>query len=126
MAIPLQGLAAASMMLCATEHREHHQVSVTQNSQIAEHQHHADEDHEGHEHHAQAHDANAQSADVSPAQAQPCKDKCSSCASCCVGAAMLTSSLNLPVLRPSSEKIDMVFSSHLAHISDSLKRPPRA
>ena len=121
MTIPLQGLAAVSIMLCATEH---HQIFVTQNLQAGEHKFHSCD--ETHERHTQAHDADAQSSDASSTPAHPCKDKCSSCAACCVGAAILTSSINLPVLRPSSEKIDTVFSSHLAYISDSLKRPPRA
>ncbi len=124
MAIPLQGLAAASMMLCATEH---HQVSVTQISQAGEHQHFGDDEaHAGHQHHTQSHEADAQSSDTVTAHQHTAKDKCSNCAACCVGAAMLTSYLESPVTRPSSEKIDMVFSSHAGHISDSLERPPRA
>ena len=123
MAIPLQGLAAASMMLCAPEH---HQVSVAQVSQAAEHQHHANEGPDGHKHPAQSHDADTHSSDTVTTHQHSSKDKCSTCASCCVGAMMLTSYLESPVSRPSSEKIDMVFSSHVGHISDGLERPPRA
>lgn len=124
MAIPLQGLAAASMMLCATEH---HQVSATQISQAGEHKHDMyDEGHEGHEHHAHSHEADDQSPDAIAAHQHTSKDKCSNCASCCVGAMMLTSYLESTITRPSSEKIDMVFSSHVGHISDGLERPPRA
>jgi hypothetical protein len=121
MAIPLQGFAAASMMLCATEH---HQVSVTQISQVGEHMHDVYSEH--HEHQAQGHDVDAQSSDTTTTQQHGTKDKCSACASCCVGAAMLTSYLDAPVSRPASEKIDMVFSSHVGYISDGLERPPRA
>lgn len=124
MAIPLQGLAAASMMLCATEH---HQVPVTQIPQSSEHQHDVgDAAHEGHQHHAQSHEADAKSSDTVTTHQHSAKDKCSTCAACCVGAAMLTSYFESPFSRPASEKIDMAFSSHVGHISDSFERPPRA
>ena len=124
MAIPLQGLAAASMMLCATEH---HEISATQFSQPGDHQHDVgDEAHEGHQQHAQSHEADAHSSDAVTTHQHSAKDKCSTCAACCVGAVMLTSYLVSPISRPSSEKIDMVFSSHVGHISDGLERPPRA
>ena len=110
MAIPLQGLAAASMMLCATEH---HQVSAVQIQQISPHQHEQQVDVHQHTSDATAHKHAA-------------KDKCSSCAACCVGAALLSSYVDSPVSRPASEKIDMVFSSHVGHISDGLERPHRA
>lgn len=119
MAIPLQGFAAASMMLCAAEH---HQVSVAQISQAGEH----DVNNEDHKHHAQTYEADAQSSDPATTQHHASNDKCSACAACCVGAAILTSYLASPISRPASEKIDMTFSSHLGYISDSLERPPRA
>ena len=111
MAIPLQGLAAASMMLCASEHHQVvNQVSSTSTS-----------------HHDQLSDENSHCADMKTAAHQHAsKDKCSSCTACCVGAAMLASYLGASVSRPASEKIDMVFSSQLGHISDGLERPPRA
>ncbi|MDO8701151.1 MAG: hypothetical protein Q7J77_01870 [Undibacterium sp.] len=118
MAIPLQGLAAASMMLCATEH--HHQISTGQAPQASAHQHHAGDE---------MNDANAvhtPSSDQTTVHHQVTKDKCSSCAACCIGAAMVSTPLDSPVSRPPSEKIDMVFSSHFGHISDSPERPPRA
>lgn len=119
MAIPLQGFAAASIMLCAAEH---HQVSVTQTLHVVEH----NVKNVDHEHHAQSHEADGQSSDTATAQQHTSKDKCSACAACCVGAAMLTSYLASHISRPTSEKIDMTFSSHLGYISDSLERPPRA
>ena len=123
LAIPLQGLAATSMMLCATEH---HQVSSTENLQVADHKHEAHVQlHEGHKQHAQAHEADEHSSDTVTTHQHSSKDKCSACSACCVGAVMLTSYLAAPISRPASEKIDMAFSSHVGHISDGLERPPR-
>ena len=112
MAIPLQGLAMASMMLCATDH---HQIAAEHSPQANEHQHHHDAEHDADD-----------DAGKTAAHHHASKDKCSSCAACCVGAAMLSSYSDAPVSGPSSEKIELVFSSHLGHISDGLERPPRS
>lgn len=117
-AIPFQGFAAAAMVDCNTEH--HHAFSGEQ------HDH--DDAHVGqHDHqHSGADSASDHAvAKVSPV-AKSMKDKCSACASCCVGAAIVTNSTISPVSTPSSEKISLVFSSHFGHISDGLERPPRA
>lgn len=117
-AIPFQGFAAAAMVDCNTEH--HH---VFQGEQ---HDH--DDAHSGqHDHH---HSGADKSSDHAVSKASPVtktmKDKCSACASCCVGAALVTNSTIPPVSTPSSEKISLDFSSHFGHISDGLDRPPRA
>ncbi|MBY0573467.1 MAG: hypothetical protein K2P84_07275 [Undibacterium sp.] len=127
LAIPLQGLAAASMMLCATEH---HQVSTMQNAQsvqASERKHDAPvQSYQGHQHHVQVHEADDHASESATTHQHTSKDKCSACSACCVGAVILTSYLASPISRPASEKIDTVFSSHVGHISDSLERPPRA
>ena len=127
LAIPLQGLAAISTMLCATEH---HQVSTAHSVQADQHTHEMYvQSHEGHEQHAQ-HTQTYETGEHSSASVtthqHTSKDKCSNCSACCVGAVMLTSYFASPISRPASEKIDLVFSSHVGHISDSLERPPRA
>ncbi|MCH8618724.1 hypothetical protein [Undibacterium sp. TS12] len=117
-AIPFQGFAAAAMVGCNTEH--HHALPGEphdhDNAQARQHDH-------------QHIDADKVSdhvvAKVSPT-AKSMKDKCSACASCCVGAALVTDSTVPPVSALSSEKISLVFSSHFGHISDGLERPPRA
>ena len=117
-AIPFQGLAAVAMVDCSTEHHhafpgEHHDHNDAQTEQV--------------EHH---HDGAGKAADHLASKLSPStkamKDKCSACASCCVGAALITSSVVPPISTPSSEKITLVFSSHFGHISDGLERPPRA
>ena len=117
LAIPLQGLAAASMMLCATEHHQNVNAQSTQGAQGNEHT---------HDSHVQSHDADDHSSDAVTTHQHTSKDKCSNCSACCVGAVMLTSTFSSPISPPASEKIEMVFSSHIGHISDSLERPPRA
>ncbi|MDO8772209.1 MAG: hypothetical protein Q7K57_26610 [Burkholderiaceae bacterium] len=117
-AIPFQGFAAAAMVDCNTEHRhtfpgEQHDHG---NTQIGHHDH--------------QHSGTDKASDGTLSKASPVtkamKDKCSACASCCVGAALVTNSTVPPVSTPSSEKISLVFSSHFGHISDGLERPPRA
>ncbi|MCU6434647.1 hypothetical protein LPB67_12785 [Undibacterium sp. Jales W-56] len=109
--IPVQGIAAATMLYCGTEH--HHALSSDQSQ------------HEQNEHH---HDVVEKSSDHSQPDTSSkfSKNKCSSCAACCVGAAMVTGSLLQSSPSPSSEKITQIFSCHIGHISDGLERPPRA
>ena len=115
MGIPLQGLAMASMMLCATDH---HQLAAEQAPQANTHQH-------QHQLDTDNNDGDDDSGKT-VAHQHASKDKCSSCAACCVGAAMLSSYADTAVSGPSSEKIEPAFSSHLGHISDGLERPPRS
>lgn len=111
LAIPVQGIAAASMLFCAGGHQH-----VAQAGQ---------QDKNLHQHHDMS--AAGKSADhKTDSNASLAKDKCSSCAACCVGAALVTAFPEPAISSPSSEKIDLVFSSHLGHISDGLERPPRA
>ena len=100
LALPLQGLAAAMMSNCGSAH--HHIVQ-------AEHDDHA----QGHAH---QHDAGDHAS----------KNKCSACAACCVGAALLTTAAIAPAGRPSSEKIALVFSSRFGPVDEGLERPPRS
>ncbi len=113
--IPLQSLAAASNLLCGTQNHQQSQ-SVAQHKHGHEHHHDADEAQLDHHAHDQTDDTNS---------IKILKDKCSTCASCCVGAAMISGSISVPVTRPLSEKIELVFSSHILHVGDGLERPPR-
>ncbi|WP_394778732.1 hypothetical protein [Undibacterium sp.] len=118
LAIPLQGIAAGTMLFCGAGHHQMADAPVAASPQ-------------GHEHHHHNGAASADSAASSSGQdhlhslATAAKDKCSSCAACCVGAVMVTAFADAVLSRPSSEKIDLVFSSSAGHISDGLERPPR-
>lgn len=110
LAIPVQGVAAATMLYCGTEH--HHSMTG---------------EHDGEDEHP--HSAAVTSTDhmhTDVAAVKHIKGQCSSCAACCVGAAMVTEPLTQNILSSSPEKTFQVFSSPLGHISDGLERPPRA
>jgi hypothetical protein len=100
LAIPLQGIAASTMLLCGPS-LDRQQVAVE-----AVHDHHAPHDgasaaHSHDRHHA---DADADAADTaagsgthSPASADHPKAKCSVCASCCSGVAIVATPLTTAV-----------------------------
>ncbi|MFZ6779664.1 hypothetical protein ACO0LD_22770 [Undibacterium sp. Ji83W] len=95
-AIPVQGVLAASRICCSTEHQQ-----TTAGQQHA-HQHHADESvHKA----AIDHDASGEE--------------------CCIAAAILNAILPTALLRPTSEKIDPIFSSYAGHIGDCPEKPPK-
>lgn len=120
LAIPVQGLAAATMLYCGGA-RHHAFVSgdVTQHSS---HSH--DDQHEHHHDATEKKSAHFSTSDASITKLP--KDKCSSCSACCISASLVTAVFDQRIISPSSEKIDSVFPSHLAYISDGLERPPRA
>lgn len=104
------------MVDCNTEH--HHAFPG------AQHDH--DDAHAGQHEHHDADTASDHAVAKVSSGTKAMKDKCSACASCCVGAVLVTNSTIPPVSTPSSEKISLVFSSYFGHISDGLERPPRA
>jgi hypothetical protein len=114
--IPLQSLAAASTLLCDTQ--THHQT-LSESASLGQHEHAHDAQQLQLDHHTDDQTGDTNSVKL-------IKDKCSTCASCCVGAAMISGSIFIPVSRPISEKIELVFSSHILHVGDGLERPPRA
>lgn len=81
LALPLQGLAAATMVFCAGEH---HGTSAT----VQAAQEHSPHDHSSHQQPAvDSHQANAD--DARSSQALPdANHKCGACASCCHGVAV--------------------------------------
>lgn len=102
-AIPVQGIAASTMLYCGAEHHQ----AMESDHRLVKHS-------VGEQTHA-THGDNASAT-----------DSCSSCADCCVGCAPALTSSHVPVFNPSSEKINSIFSSHAGHIGDGPERPPRA
>jgi hypothetical protein len=96
-AVPLQGMAASAMIYCGAGH---YQAMDEANGHSSEH--------------------------ASHGERALVAESCSSCADCCLGCAPVTPSMDIAVFRPSSEKIDLVFSSYVGYIADGLERPPRA
>lgn len=115
-AIPLQGFAAADSLDCRTLH--HHAFPGEK---------HNHEDVQIGQHDCQHINAKKSSnhAVAKATVVKSMKDKCSACASCCVGAGLVTNSVIPPVFVPSSEGISLAFFSQPSHISDGLERPPR-
>ena len=95
-AIPVQGVLAASRICCSAEHQQNPV------SQQHAHQHHADDSvHKA----AIDHDASGEE--------------------CCIAAAILNTLLPMALLRPTSEKIGLIFSSYAGHIGDCPEKPPK-
>lgn len=101
--IPVQGVLAATRLCCADESHPVSSVSATQ-QQLHKHQ--TETSTEQHPQHPIDHAASVDA--------------------CCIVTAILSQDHVLPLLRPSSEKIDLIFSSYAGHIGDGLERPPRS
>ncbi|WP_162040140.1 hypothetical protein [Undibacterium sp. YM2] len=100
LAVPMQAALAASRICCVTQHQQ------TSGEHL--HAHHADESAQ------QAHKAH-----------QATIDHDASGEECCIAAAILNTPLPTASLRPTSEKIDLFFSSYAGHIGDCPDKPPR-
>ncbi|MFZ6758164.1 hypothetical protein ACO0K9_13220 [Undibacterium sp. Ji50W] len=97
--IPVQGVLAASRLCCADE---------PSSASASASEHHL------HQRHA------------STSVKKHALDHAASVDACCAATAILSQDIALPLLRPSSERIDLIFSSYTGHISDGLERPPRS
>lgn len=100
-AIPIQGIAASTMLYCDSGH--HQSMSFDDSEHVLS------SDHSSHIKHT---DATA-------------TEEGDSCAACCIGCAMAMALPSLAVSSPTSIKIHSIFSSHVGYIGDGLERPPR-
>lgn len=115
-ALPLQGFAASAMLFCETAH--HHATPTMQVSSVNEH------DHGAHQHElpVSASDHNHHSDSTHHDMT-----KCSACAACCVGAAIVSSLGNgFSSAQPNSHSIPFSTVHFAGHIPAGLERPPRA
>lgn len=121
-ALPIQGYAAQTMLLCGPAN---HQSSVM-------------DEHAGHEHdHASmVHDdasaqpqadvgAAAQDADQTPPAKAKHAGKCSLCSSCCNAAALMTSVVSFTVAPPDLPEVPTIKVAHDRVMVGGLDRPPR-
>jgi hypothetical protein len=126
LAIPAQGIAAGMQLSCGPMH---HGASMDK-THAAPHSHDqtsAGDDHQHHDHHdmAQQADDTAASSDVADAGSTHA-GTCSACAACCVGAAMVSSTLNvLPHDGNVSTTVATLSASFTGFIPAGLERPPR-
>lgn len=122
LALPMQGWAAATQLPCTTAIEEQPQHAA------------ADTPHAHHDMHVAHHESTHDLPDMHDhGQEAPAKNigkhadaKCSICASCCVGMAVL--SFDTDWLLPPAGSMPVLtipVASFLGHIPDGLKRPPR-
>jgi hypothetical protein len=121
LALPLQGVSAATMLACGTGHHR------TGASEVSAHAH-------GHTqtHHAQGGDASAHEhgtvaqPDVGKSDlAKSAAHKCSACASCCLSAVAPTAAVSFePIILP-DVFAPLVASTLAAYVTEGLERPPR-
>ncbi|MET3137213.1 hypothetical protein AAKU61_001567 [Undibacterium sp. GrIS 1.2] len=129
-AIPLQGFAAASMLMCGSQHHMNPSHPMQQHASPSNQRVMHDEMHHdmlsdqvnntvsnaasnnSHSHHSS--DTNLS-----------VKHKCSACAACCVGAVILSDAIKPQVNAAASECIAFQTISHVGFITNGPERPPR-
>ena len=119
-ALPLQGMAAATMISCGLGQHEHDVARA------ASHHHHGSA---GHDHAAEAnshetHFAHSHEGNTDLAKGTP--HKCSACASCCVGAAVPSQAIAFETVKLTDHFAPLVARSVPAYVTEGLERPPRA
>jgi hypothetical protein len=117
LALPAQGVMAATMVFCGPDH--HDRASAVAAAQDADAMHHVQ--------HAAAH-AHAAAADEAAADhkfAQSDLQKCSVCAACCSAAAIHDTVPKLPVFEPVAADFAFVAPHVAPFAADGPDRPPR-
>ena len=115
LALPAQGVAAATMQFCGPGHQPQ---AALLSAAVADH------------HRAMGH-ATAAVADTAAqpaapgALAQPGKFKCSARAACCMATALPAPPLMLPVVKPAVERAIVLASIYTGPYSAGLERPPK-
>jgi hypothetical protein len=111
LAVPWQGIAAATMLLCEPSHHRQQAAAAA-----AVHDH----------HHADAGDAHEHPGTHTPGSADVSKSKCSVCASCCPGMALLSAPLTAAVFQQHASYTVFVTTDVETVFIAGPKKPPRA
>jgi len=125
-ALPLQGVAAATMQHCAS----HSMVDSDQHENVDQH-HHVDagglSDHAIHHHHGgiDVADSGDAGSHHPSDHASVAKAKCSACAACCASAAIPASSMQLGAVPPTGTVVAHGRTPAPAFLTAGLERPPR-
>jgi hypothetical protein len=122
LALPLQGYAAGSMLLCGPLHQG--QASVGQAQPADAHQHHAAHADEASAH--AAHDAVQPDAHGADDGAGQVIAKCSLCAACCASAAIVPQAVVLGALPAQSSYVALQTEARAGFTPGGIERPPRA
>ncbi len=142
LAIPVQGFAATAMLFCAPSH--HGVVSTITAFQVAASKPQASEHsahyHAGmqqsahHEHESDVSSSATSNAADSPdlAKTAPLKigkvadGKCSACATCCTGSALVSAPQMNPVAMTGSDSIPFTLESFFSYVPEGFDPPPRS
>jgi hypothetical protein len=118
-AIPVQGWAAGTRVACGAAHHGAAAVTAEASASALAHYH-------RHDHH-QMEQAGQGAQDIPAAGAgHKHAGSCSTCAACCVGAAIITAALAImPVPGTTAVLIAEPSSAYTGHIPDGPERPPR-
>jgi hypothetical protein len=127
LAVPAQGIAAATMAFCGPGHHGSGSTAQMHAAAPADHAHHGGAAETGHEHHqaASAPDEEASATALTAKDADPSKHKCSACASCCSVGAILSSVQAVPALDFTPTVFSAVVLSVDTFAADGPDRPPR-
>ena len=128
LALPLQGLAAATMINCGPNHHRMLAASVAASTESRDHAmrgHHPHETGAAGDQHANAIGDDEHGASSVHHLDKLMKFKCSACAACCMGAALPTAALVIASFPPAMTTAVFVPAAHVDFVSDGLDRPPR-
>lgn len=128
-ALPLQGVAAATMISCGLGQHDHASAHMTAHGHAATERHHDGEAVTS----AHAHESGtalAADADDShsgnSSHSKGSLHKCSACASCCVGAAVPSQAVSFATVKLTDIFAPLAARSVPAYVAEGLERPPRA
>ena len=125
LAIPAQGMAASTMLLCGPSH--HRMQQALSETEHDAHEHPAPEAMEAsqHEHASSQADTSPHDAKQGGQLAELGKYKCSACASCCSAAAILQAFPVVATVATVTQAFVSPLSSVFAFVTDGPDRPPR-
>jgi hypothetical protein len=128
LAIPAQGLAAATMAHCGASHQRMHAAGAQAESHATDHhrQQHSHQHEAGAVRSADRHVAVSSHATTEPDKFSDLGQyKCGVCGSCCSAAAMPGFSLALPESAPVAQWEAVRFHAYIVFVTDGPDRPPR-
>lgn len=128
LALPVQGFAAVTQSSCAPQMQHVFAESAVMQSSMPSHHQNAATEHQHHQMNMQTDDVAHVDTVAAPDHQtnSHAKVKCSACATCCIGIAMLPVMPQLPAFPLASSPIVASLSSLFpGHIPDGLKRPPK-
>jgi len=123
LALPVQGVAAATTAACSTRHVIHAAATAHAASRGIDHG-----AHDTHRHDAAtapANDARAQPVHAATKVSDDSVHKCSACASCCLNAVVATETLAFDTIAHADRFAPLVTTGPVAYVTEGQERPPR-